>query len=396
MPPMDTQLEQARDWFLRGIEHFEAGRLEPACEAFQTALGFAPGRPSVLGNLGITLFRLGRLADAVPVLRQATAADPGYADAWTSLGLSLAAQSRWQDADNALARAAVLAPPQAEVLVQHGQCLLQLGRAHEALEAYDLAIETRPAYADAWVARGNLLRDMQQLDAAAAAFERALALGADPELTGYYLASVRGITTAAPRRYVESLFDQYAPDFQSHVISTLRYQGHERLLRPLIDARQRFGRALDLGCGTGLCGQLIRPLVDVLEGVDLSQAMVEQSRGTGLYDTLTHADVGDYLKTAQCPFDLVMAADVFIYVGDLTEIFPAVRRLLSAGGRFVFTAEASVGEDVQLLPSLRYAHAEAYIRRLAEANGFRVDAIESAPIRYDQEKPIDGMYVYLG
>lgn len=393
---MDPKLEQARDWFFQGIEHFEAGRLEPACAAFQSSLALAPGRPSVLGNLGITLFHLGRLEEAVPMLRQATSADPAYADAWTCLGLSHAALAQWQDAVDALRQASTLSPQNAELLFHHGQCLLRLGRTAEAMQAFDRAVAVDPKHANAWSARGDLLRELHQLDAAAACYEKALALGADPELTGYYLASVKGTTAPPPRRYVEALFDDYAADFQSHVVGQLRYQGYELLLRPLADAGRRFPRALELGCGTGLCGPLLRPLVDVLDGVDISQAMLEQAKKLGVYRELIHADIGAYLKMAEGEVDLVVAADVFIYVGDLADVFRSVRRLLVPGGRFAFTVEAPANdEDLQLLPSLRYAHSERYIRQLAQASGFTVDEIFSAPIRYDQAQPLAGMYVYL-
>lgn len=395
---MTPDLDEARRHFFQGIEHFEAGRLEPARAAFETSLTHAPGRPSVLGNLGITLFHLRRLDEAIPLLQQATAADPAYADAWACLGLAHASLARWQDAVDALDKASKLSPQKADLLVHKGQCQLRLGRAPEALQTFDRAVAADPQHADAWSARGSLLRELHQLDEAARCFEKALALGADPELTGYYLASVKGAATPPPppRRYVESLFDDYAADFQHHVVKQLRYQGYERLLRPLVDEGRRFRRAVDLGCGTGLCGPLIHPLADVLDGVDISQAMLDQTRQLGIYRDLIHADIGSYLESAQGQIDLVVAADVFIYVGDLANVFRGIRRLLAPGGRFAFTVEAPASDDdLQLLPSLRYAHSERYIRRLAEANGFRVDDLARAPIRYDQAKPVEGLYVYL-
>jgi predicted TPR repeat methyltransferase len=395
---MDPKLDEARKLFFQGIDYFEGGHLEQARSAFEAALAFTPGRPSVLGNLGITLFHLGRLDEAVPLLREATSADPAYADAWTCLALAHAALARWQDAVDALETAGQLSPRQAELWFRKGQCLLRLGRVPEALQAYDHALAVAPEFADAWSARGSLLREVDQLDEAATCFEKALAFGGDPELNSYYLASVKGSTAPPPppRRYVESLFDDYAADFQSHVVGQLRYQGYERLLRPLIEDERRFHRALDLGCGTGLCAPLMHPLVEVLDGVDISRAMLEQARQLGVYRELIHADIGSFLETAEGKADLVVAADVFIYVGDLSAVFRSIRRILTPDGRFAFTVETPAGdEDLQLLPSLRYAHSERYIRRLAEACSFSVDEIFRAPIRYDQAQPVEGLYVYL-
>ncbi|MES2537996.1 MAG: tetratricopeptide repeat protein [Pseudomonadota bacterium] len=395
---MDPTLDQSRTLFFQGVEHFEGGRLEQARSTFEAALALAPGRPSVLGNLGITLFHLGHPEQAVPLLQQASAAAIPYAGAWNYLALAHESLAQWQPAVDALERAGELAPGHAALWFRKGQCLLRLGRVQEALQAYDRALALAPDFADAWSARGGLMRELHQLGEAANCFEKALAFGGDPELNGYYLACVTGATAVPPppRRYVESLFDDYAAEFQNHVVGQLGYQGHESLLRPLISAGRRFHRALDLGCGTGLCAQLIHPLVDVLDGIDISQGMLEQARQLGIYRALTHADIGSFLETAEGGADLVVAADVFIYVGDLAAIFQSIRRVLAPDGRFAFTVEAPAGdEDLQLLPSLRYAHSERYIRRLANASGFTVDEIFRAPIRYDQAQAVEGLYVYL-
>jgi predicted TPR repeat methyltransferase len=94
--------------------------------------------------------------------------------------------------------------------------------------------------------------------------------------------------------------------------------------------------------------------------------------------------------------DLILAADVFAYVGDLAAVFRSARRILEPGGCLAFTVErAREGQDIQLLPSLRYAHSEAYIRRLADEARFTGVRIFEAPIRRDQTAPIMGLYVYL-
>lgn len=395
---MESTLDQARHQFFQGIRHFESGRLEEARTAFEASLALAPGRPSVLGNLGITLFHLHRLDQAIPVLQEATSADPANTEAWTCLAFAHESGANWQAAAAAFERACALSPRQAGIWFRKGQCHMRLGRVQDALRALDQALAIDPEYADAWSARGGILRELQRLNEAAACFKKALACGGDPELNGYYLASVQAgaAPPPPPRRYVESLFNDYAADFQNHVVGQLRYEGYERLLKPLADAKRRFHRALDLGCGTGLCGPLIHPLADVLDGVDISQAMLDQARRLGIYRELIHADIAQYLEAATEPADLVVAADVFIYVGDLHAVFAAARRILAPEGRFIFTVETPAkGEGLQLQPSLRYAHSESHIRQLAKTHGFKVESMFRAPIRYDQAQPLEGLYVYL-
>ena len=395
---MDAALEQARVDFFQGIEHFEAGRFAQARQCFESSLALAPGRASVLLNLGITHFRLGQWQEAIPLLQQAAAADPGQPDAWAFLGLTHEALAQWQPAVDFLARALEIVPEHAGLWLAYGRCLLRLGSIELALQAFDRAVAVNPNLPEAWSERGSLLRELHRLEDAALCFEKALALGADPDLHGYYLASVRGTEAppAPPRRYVEALFDQYASDFQEHLVEQLRYQAHESLVRPLIQAARRYRAVLDLGCGSGLCGPLIHPFADAIDGVDVSRAMLEQARQLGVYRDLIHADLVPFLAETSRRADLVLAADVFIYVGELSAVFRSVRSILEPTGCFALTVELSRdGPDVRLLPSLRYAHSESYIRRLAQTHGFKVRDLFTGPLRHDQSQPVPGLYVFL-
>ncbi|MES2937012.1 MAG: methyltransferase domain-containing protein [Pseudomonadota bacterium] len=194
---------------------------------------------------------------------------------------------------------------------------------------------------------------------------------------------------------MESLFDGYAAQFDTHLVHALRYDAPRILAGRLAGLGRRFTRALDLGCGTGLCGPLLRPFTDAVDGVDLSARMLEQARRTGAYDALLQADVAAHLARATQRYDLVVAADVFIYVGALDAVFEGVARCMPAGV-FCFTVEAA-GEDegMVLRPSLRYAHSRGYLRVLAQRHGLRELAVEERPIREDQQAPIPGLFVWL-
>jgi len=395
----DDPTEQAKAFFFEGNALFEAGQLEDAAGRYQAALALVPGRPSILANLGVTLCRLGRWPEAVATLTQATKADPAHRDAWVALGLAQEALSNWAGAAHALQQGVKLGASTAQIQLSLALCLLRLERPDEALKALDQAIALDPTLAEAWSQRGSVLRDIGQYAEAARCFEQALAHGGDDTLHRFYLASVRaGEATPPqpPRAYVEALFDDYADDFQSHLIQHLKYQAHETLLAPLRVGAQRFPLVLDLGCGTGLCGQLIRPHADAVDGVDLAQAMVEQARASGAYRRVEQGDLLGFLRSQNEPADLVIAADVFIYVGALDEVFAAVRQRLQPGGCFAFSVElAGEGQELQLRPSLRYAHSPAYVERLAKAHGFQVRQTWQAPLREDQRKPVMGLYVLL-
>lgn len=394
---MTAELEQARAQFMEGVAHFEARRLNDAHACFEAALALAPGRASVLGNLGITRFHLGRWREAIDTLRQAVKADPDYAEARVCLGLAHEACGEWLEAAEALEQGLPTHDGGPAAWLALGRAQGMLGRTDEALRALDGALERTPDLAEAWSVRGNVLRDLERLDEAAESFQRAIECGADPELHAYYLAATRGEAVAAPpRQFVERLFDEYSADFDEHLVEQLGYCGHERLLRPLLASGRRWRRVLDLGCGTGLCGALVAPHAEAVDGVDLSAAMLDKARLRGVYRRLAHEDIAAFLAARDEAAELVMAADVFIYVGALEGIFAEVRRVLEPGGCFAFTLEhLDDAQDYRLLTTLRYAHSEAYVRRLATEHGFVVREVSRAPLRADQHDRVDGLYVYL-
>jgi predicted TPR repeat methyltransferase len=398
---MVSAQEQSREVFFTGIGHFQAGRLAEARACFERCQALTPGRPSVLGNLGVTLFRLGHIRDALPLLHEATAGEPQFGDAWAALGLAHEAQGDWAEAVAALGEALAIVPPSPALWLSLGRSQARLGRHADAVQALDRALALDATLADAWSLRGSLQRELRQFDAAARSFEQAIAHGADRELHAYYLAAVRSDARAAPpprapRQYVQALFDDYAADFQGHLVQQLGYRGHAVLLEPLAARGRRFRHVLDLGCGTGLCGSLLQPVSDAIDGVDLSAAMLEQAKSLGVYRELVQADIGEYLAGATQRVDLVVAADVLIYVGDPSAVFRDVARLLEPDGLFALTVELPTdGADLQLLPSLRYAHSEALVRRLAAASGLAVDELRAAPIRHEHGQPVPGLYVTL-
>lgn len=396
----DPTTERARAHFFEGNDHFEAGRLAQARASYRQALELVPGRPSVLANLGVTECRLHQWTDAIAHLDQATGADPDHRDAWVALGLSHEALGQWEQAAQALQQGMRLGAATAQLWLSLALCQLHLERPAEAMASLDEALALDATLAEAWSQRGSLLRDAGQHAEAAQCFEQALAHGADEALHRFYLASVRGEAGGTPpqppRVYVESLFNEYAGDFQTHLLEQLRYQAHETLLAPLRAEGRRYSLVLDLGCGTGLCGRLIQAQADAVDGVDLAEAMVAQARASGAYRRVVHGDLLAFLREDSEPADLVIAADVFIYVGALDEVFAAVRRRLRPGGCLAFSVELASGDaELQLMPSLRYAHSPAYVERLARAHGFGVRKTWHAPLREDQRRPVMGLYALL-
>jgi predicted TPR repeat methyltransferase len=266
-------------------------------------------------------------------------------------------------------------------------------------------VELVPRFATAWFALGAIRDQLGDRDGAVAAFGHAR--DSDPDdYHGARLQLARlGSGEAAPamtETYVRRLFDQYAGRYDESLTERLSYRGPILLrdaIQALMDERglpMPFAAMLDLGCGTGLGGAAFRPFADRLVGVDLSPAMVAQASAKGLYDRLTAASIEPFLAEeirAGSQYDLVIAADVFVYVNDLVPIIAAAARVLTPGSLLAFTVETHAGEGVKLLPTLRYAHGETYIRSVLDKAGLKPVQIAKSSVRKEKGVPVDSLIV---
>jgi predicted TPR repeat methyltransferase len=242
---------------------------------------------------------------------------------------------------------------------------------------------------------------MEQREEAILCFREALARDAGHAMARHLLHSLTGEN--APERasdgYVRQLFDTFAKTFDRSLVRDLQYSV-PALIGVAADATAA-GRAapldiLDLGCGTGLCGPLLRPLAGTLVGVDLSPRMLEAAKARGCYDELVEAEIVAWLGRRHAAFDLVTAADVFVYFGDIAPACAAVFDVLRPAGVFIFSVERHEGEPgFRLHGHGRYSHREPFLRASAEGAGFDLVRLEPITPRLDGGEPVDGYLVEL-
>ncbi|KXF78698.1 methyltransferase [Paramesorhizobium deserti] len=278
----------------------------------------------------------------------------------------------------------------------YAEMMFEAGDHAAAADVMRQALEIVPDWVPGLFRLGEMEEKAGRLEAADEAWRGVLRADADDRFgASLKLASV-GLTAqpdAPPTAYVESLFDAYAPTFETALIGKLDYRVPEFLAEAIIRAGgdRRYRHAVDLGCGTGLMGERLRRSASFLEGIDLSDAMLRKAQEKRIYDRLARGDV-NLLEKPEVPVDLVVAADVFIYVGNLDRAFANIAAMLEPGGLFAFSTETHETEDELVLqPSLRFTHSASYIRRLLECHGFEPLEMSKVVIRYDRGEPLTGI-----
>jgi predicted TPR repeat methyltransferase len=386
--------EEARRWLDLGVQASNADQQPQAEQAFLRALALDPGLIDAQLGLGLTYMATRRFAQAVEPLRLAAAAPdaPGF---WSAcLAQSLYMSGDFAGSADAFEQAARDEPlgDNAQATLVRTRCLAAMisGSAEKALQRYQRESgcddDGLTAFADEASA---ILAVFGHVDAAAAVGRWRQVRAPEDRIAAYRLDALQGAAVdRAPADYVAAHFDAFADRFDHQLVEMLGYSGPADLITLLLPHRSRFDRVLDLGCGTGLAMPVLAPLSGAVTGVDLSSGMLARAAARGGYEALVQAEALTFLTEHPATFDLVFAADVLIYFGDMAAIFAAVARALRPGGYFVFSTERREA-DWTLLSSGRFAHGDAYIDRLATPT-FTLKARATTRLRQEGRDPVEG------
>lgn len=375
----------------RGNALRRLGRLDEAIDCYDTALNLDPRAALTWTHRGLALNEKKRFEAALNSFGRALALQPQLADAWCGQGATLQGLGHMDAAGDSYARALECQPGHPEALVNLAALMQRLHRHDDALALAEQAVEAHPANPAARMRLANALNALGRTEGAVQAYRAAREYGADATLCSYMLAALgaEAAPSAAPASYVQSLFDQYAPHFDQHLEQVLGYRTPQALVDVLAPHIAEGASILDAGCGTGLCGPLLRPFASSLTGVDLSPAMLDGARRTQAYDHLECAELCGYLAQENSRFDAVVAADVLVYLGDLAPLFAAAALALKPNGLVAFSTEAAP-DGYTLQASGRYAHSDRYLRDTAVRYGFEVLSLQRDTLRRDGAADIEG------
>lgn len=396
-------------WVMSGMLLKQAGRNVDALSLIQKGVALWPNYAAGHSNLGNIFMELGLQDEAKASYRRALEIKPNLAEAHNNLGAIFLKQGRLDEAEASCRQALRIRPDNALAHNNLGYVFHKQGRLGEAEESCRRALQIKPDYADAYGTLGEVLRDQGRPDDALVCFQQQVRLTPENSVVQHQIASLTGNNTErAPVQYVERLFDDYADRFDTHLQQVLKYEAPEKLVtfiaKHSVPHAEKWN-VLGLGCGTGLAGLAIAPFARHLVGVDLSVKMLEKAHARNLYQRLERLDLLTMMREEKTSsYDVIIAADVFIYLGKLDDVVSEIKRLLCPGGIFAFSVEAlelpsneevsqSAQREYQLENSCRYTHSANYINRLASANGFFTHEMAATQIRMELGKSVNGYLV---
>ena len=344
----------------------ESGRLEEARERYRQVLEIAPEYVDTLVNMGVVHNGLRELPEAVEYLEKALAIDPEHAAAWHNLGNAYVQLKLYDEAKSAFEKSAKIEPGNTKSFKEIAKILYKSGNRKESIKTLEHLLEQNP----------------------------------DDEIAKHMIAAFGGseVPDRASERFVTQTFDSYATSFDE-ALARLEYKAPQLVgdeLKRLTRTDCRID-ILDIGCGTGLCGPIVKPLASKLVGVDLSAGMLRKAKQRDTYDSLHLAELTDFMQKSDATYDAIICVDTFVYFGKLDDAFVAAESILNPCGHLIFTVERHTldesTEDFRLQHHGRYSHVDDYLERALSASGLVAQSMTPVVPRIELGEPVNGLLV---
>ena len=383
---------------LGGICH-QQRRFDEALALIEQVIALDPTNADAYNNKGNMLEGIGKSSEAEACYRTAIAANPNHAPAHNNLGVMLLAQLKGDEALACYRRAVELEPESADFRYNLGNALRKNKDIQGAVDAYRGALAKDQHHSGAWqgLTRCFLLADRKDL--AKEAYEEWLKVETDNPGISFLLSACTGEGTPprAPESFVRTMFDTMADTFDTH-LGHLEYRAPNLLCDAIAATLSTPDGSLDIldaGCGTGLCGPLLKPFARRLTGVDLSSGMLAKAAARKIYDDLYQAELTEFISSQNDQYDVIASADTLCYFGDLLPVFRASAGSLHQGGYVAFTLEdaGNESEEPRLNVHGRYMHPWGYVARTLAESGFTVLTRLTVVLRNEGDKPVEGHLV---
>ena len=382
---------------LSGILAYQTGRFENAFQLLSAACNINPDYPESFFYRGLVLAAMLRSDDAIADFDHVLLLKPDDAEAFFNKGLALVDKNNMIKAQEAFEKAISVRPDYAKAFFNLGNVLKSQKKLDEAILAYSNALSFQNNYVEALINRGNSFLFLGLVADALSNYERVLSIDPNCDEAAHMISALKGETVpTAPLIYIEKLFDSYALTYDVDLLINLHYKVPKLIGDYFSQQHHNVTRfsAVDLGCGTGLVGCEIRKFCAWLVGVDISKAMLQEAEKKTIYNRLERRSIVDFLSTTILDFDYFVAADVFIYLGELSDVFRLIKTRNKRAGKLVFSIEKYGGDEFFLEQSGRYSHSQNYIEKLCKEYGFHSSFYMDIEVRKEQDRFIaGGLYI---
>lgn len=380
--------------FYLGVLHLIENELELAERAFLNVLTFNKTHAQALNNLGVIALKRDQKQEAVNYFTQALSFETQNLEARNNLAATFIHHDRFE---NALTHYHILLEAEPNNIEYHynaGVAQMALGYLKEAQQHFETILKHEPNHFSSLHNLAVIHIRLSQHKQAITRLTQALTAKPHDEASQFMLdALTNNQHVSQPSQdYVQHLFNNYALYYDQHLQDTLHYtlpQHLSRLVHQLTTTPCH--HTLDLGCGTGLSGSALRDWSEQLTGVDIAANMLEQARKKNVYDHLIEADLLTFLQETSHPYDLIVALDVFPYLGELEPLFCALDPILTPHGFFIFSHEISHDTPKKLQISARFSHHPNYIQSLCEQHALRICHQNHVPARKQQGQTLHVM-----
>ena len=396
---IDHQADYVDAYFNLGLALIKLNRIEKAIVVFEALLNLSEHHPGGLFQLGCLQMRKHDYAKAISYFEKLLMRFPNHAESLVNLATCYLKLGKLAIAKQKYLEALSLSPQDTQILYNLGVVNMSEHRIQEAINYYLQVVAINPDDVHAQQNLGAAYLVTNDRAGALLHFREVARLLPQDEAIAHTIKILNGDETlsSSPPGYIQALFDSYADHFDEHVAGMLDYQVPQLMydcLAAQYDLSRMKWQVLDLGCGTGLVGELFKSSAMNLTGIDLSEKMLEVAAQKGCYDALIQGDIIPYLLDHPFTYDLILAGDVVVYYGDLSSLFAAVKSALKQGGLFVFNVEK--GTDKSYVMKMgRFQHQLSYLKEIIEENGFQVIVLNEIRIRSQNFQDVTGYLCIL-
>ncbi len=392
--------EELNQLFIKANEDHHNGLLDSAEAGYLQLIGYVPQAPLLHVNLGLIHYQRQEYVKSRDAFTRAFELSPEDMDIVYNLALSRKRTGDLQGAIRCYLKIIDKDPGSIDALYNLAGCYKDCGQHSEAIDTYLSVLQLEPDHLSANNNLAFVYHLTGQVDLAVKYYRRVLDGKPDHASARHMLAALTGSqTTTTPDAYVRQVFDNYSQHYEQSLLVELEYCVPARI-RDLVlagNGRQKgYRKGLDLGCGTGLGGLAFADMVDVLDGIDLSENMVALAGSKNIYRELHVGNIVDFLQSSNQQYDFFLAADVFAYLGDLAETFTLVKERACREVLFCFSTESTDGQHFRLQSTGRFAHSQDYVKRLVKETGWTVTARQTASLRKEKGNWVAGDIWLLG